>query len=223
MNTYSTIPITHIRDQVKSFYDIVDTKKDAIIDLFIVKAANEIQSRLNTVGCTITLDICDHKAPVPCNFKTLIRLVSDACDENGDYFIYEDFEFDGNSIWTANNNQRFKIDNGYIIFPSNLEIESVDMYYLGYVMDEQGFILLKKAHEPYYFRYSAYWFGGHIKDLRFKMFENYPRVKAALVHNEQVDIFNYEKLEIAAITKSIGNAGRLYRGFYNNITPILIG
>lgn len=222
MNTYSTIPITHIRDQVKSFYDIVDTKSDAMIDLFIVKAANEIQSRLNTTGCTITLEICDNKAPVPCNFKTLVQIVSDSCDDNGQPYYYDNFKFDGDTIWTSGTN-RFKIDNGYIIFPSNIEATSVDMYYIGYVMDEDGFILLRKSHEPYYFKYAGWWFGGKIKDSRYEMFSGWARTRVALVHNEQVDDFNNEKLLIAAITKSIGNAGRIYRGIYNSVTPLIIG
>jgi hypothetical protein len=222
MNTYSTIPITHIRDKVKAFYDIVDTKKDVMIDLFIVAAANEIGSYLNTTGCTITLDICDNKAEVPCNFKTLVQIVSDCVDENGDNYYYDNFRFNGNCMWESNA-KRFKIQNGYIIFPSNIEATQVDMYYIGYNIDDNGFIILMKAHEAYYFRYALYWFGLHISDARYKEFKNYPRIRMNTTHNEQVDIFNYEKLQIAAITKSIGSAGRIYRGFFNNITPILIG
>ncbi len=32
MNTDSTISLTFVRDRVKAFYDIVDTKKDAFIE-----------------------------------------------------------------------------------------------------------------------------------------------------------------------------------------------
>ena len=222
MNTYSTIPITFVRDKVKNFYDITDTKKDVTIDLLIVDAVNEIQSKLNTSGFTVTLEICDNKAPVPCNFKTLVQIVSDACDDNGDNYYYDNFRFDGHSIWTCGTN-RFKIENGYIIFPSNIEATQVDMYYIGYVMDENGFILLRKAHEPYYYRYAAFWFGGHIRDARYKMFEKWPNVKIPLVHNEQVDDFNNDKIEIEAITRYIGNGGRVYRGTYNSATQIMIG
>jgi hypothetical protein len=89
MNTYSTIPLTYIRDQVKDFYDIVDTKKDASIDLYIMKSVNEMKSYLDVKGCCVTLDICDNKADIPCNFKRLVQLVSDCQNELGEHYVYD--------------------------------------------------------------------------------------------------------------------------------------
>lgn len=198
MNTYSTIPLTFIRDQVKDFYDITDTKKDATIDLYIMKSVNEMKSYLNVKGCCVTLDICDNKAAIPCNFKRLIQLVSDHQDELGQHYVYDNFTFDGHSIWTSNT-KRFKIEDGYIIFPSDIEATQVDMYYLGYITDDNGFPILRKSHEPYYFRYVGYWFGAKIKDSRYKMFDNYRAVRKNTIHNENVEDALYNMSNIAAI------------------------
>lgn len=193
MNPYTEIPLTHIRDQVKDFYDIVDTKKDRTIDLLVMKAAREIKSYLNTKGCTVTLEICDNKAEVPCNFKRLVQIVSDCQDENGEFYVYDNFTFDGDCIWQSSNGARFKIgSDGYIIFPSNIEATQVNMYYVGYITDEQGFPLLKLAHEPYYFRYAGWWFGGKIRDNRFQMFNDWKKVRKNTIHNENVEDALYD-------------------------------
>lgn len=222
MNTYSTIPITFVRDRIKGFYDIVDTKKDFMIDLFIVDAVNEIKSYLNTKGNTITLDICDCKARIPCNFKKLVRIVSNCQDENGQHYVYDNFTFDGRSIWTSKG-KKFKIEDGYISFQSDIEAEQVDMYYIGYVENEEGFMLLRKAHEPYYFRYVGYWFGGKIKDSRYQMFSNYVKVRENIIHNENSEDAQYTMDSIAEIKyfeylPTVFSFGTVYQSPYSGNT-----
>lgn len=198
MNTYSTIPLTYIRDKVKDFYDIVDTKKDVTIDLFIMEAAKSMKSYLDVKGCCVTLDICDHKSPIPCNFKRLVQIVSDCQNELGEHYVYDNFNFDGHSIWQSNT-RRFKIEDGYIMFPSDIEATQVDMYYLGYISDEQGFPILREAHELYLFKYAAYWFGAKIKDNRFQLFKNFRAVRKNTIHNENVEDALYDMKNIAAV------------------------
>jgi len=215
MNTDSTISLTFVRDRIKAFYDIVDTKKDAFIDLMILDSVREMYSYKYVTQEPFTLEVCDYKAQLPCNYKTVLAVIP-PCGEGCTPIIYSDFTFDGvqgNCEWQQFSN-RFKIMNGYLVFPSNFTFDSVDVYCDVYMLGEDGFPLLKEAHLAYYTRYANYWVGLKIGDQRYKAFGNYANVRRNLVHNEQVDEFNYDKVAINAIIKQMGLAGYAYRGNY---------
>lgn len=215
MNTDSTISLTFVRDRIKVFYDIVDTKKDAYIDLMILDSVREMYSYKYVTQEPFTLDVCDYKAKLPCNYKTVLAVIP-PCGEGCVPIVYSDFQFDGvqgNCEWKQFSN-RFKIMDGYLVFPSNFTYDSVDVYCDVYILGEDGFPLLKEAHLPYYTRFASYWVGLKIGDQRYKAFANYANVRRNLVHNEQVDEFNYDKLAITAVIKQMGLAGYAYRGNY---------
>ena len=215
MNTDSTISLTFVRDRVKFYYGIADTKKDAFIDLTILDSVREMQSYKYVTQEAFTLDVCDYKAQLPCNWKKVIAVIP-PCGEGCDQIIYSDFTFDGvqgNCRWEQFSN-RFKIMNGYLVFPSNFEYESVDVYCDVYALGEDGFPILKQAHLPYYDKYARYHIGAWLGDPRHKIFANYANVRANLVHNEQVDDFQYDRLAIQGVIRQMGLADFRYRGSY---------
>lgn len=217
MNTDSTISLTFVRDRVKAFYDIMDTKKDAYIDLMILDSVREAQSYKYVTQEAFTLDICDHKAQLPCNYKTVLVVIP-SCSDGCTPMVYSNFQFDG----VQGNCERFKmpdrwkIMDGYLVFPSDFPHDSIDIYCDVYILGEDGFPLLREAHLPYYIRYASYWVGLKIGDARYKAFANYSSVRRNITHNEQVDVFHYEQVSIVAITKQLGLSGYSYRGTYNN-------
>ena len=217
MNETSTISLTFVRDRVKAFYDIVDTKKDAYIDLMILDSVREMYSYKYVTQEAFTLDICDYKAKLPCNWKKVLAVIP-PCGEGCTPIVYSDFKFDGvqgNCEWNQFSN-RFKIMDGYLVFPSNFIYDSVDIYCDVYMLGEDGYPLLKEAHLPYYTRFANYWVGLKLGDARYKAFSNFSIVRRNLVHNEQVEEFEYDKVAITAIIKQMGLAGYAYRGNYGN-------
>lgn len=215
MNADSTISLTFVRDRIKAFYDIMDTKNDSYIDLILLNSVREMYSCKYVTQQAFTLDICDHKAQLPCNYKTVLAVVP-PCTEGCVPIVYSNFTFDGvqgNCQWNQFPN-RWKIQDGWIVFPSNFEYESVDIYCDVYILGEDGYPVLKEAHLPYYESYGLYWLGLKMSDARYKAFSNYPLKRKNLVHNEQVDEFNYNKIAIAATIKQLGLAGYSYYGNY---------
>lgn len=222
MNTDSTISLTFVRDRIKAFYDIVDTKKDAYIELKILDSVRDMLSSKYVTQEAFTLDVCDYKAKLPCNWKTVLAVIP-PCGEGCTPIIYSNFQFDGvqgNCQYERMPN-RWEIQNGYLCFPSNFTYDSVDIYCDVYALGEDGFPLLKEAHVSYYEAYGLYFVGLKIKDSRYKEFINkrtgepvYIQKRINLVHNEQVDEFNYDKVAISAIIKQMGLAGYAYRGNY---------
>jgi len=222
MNTDSTISLTFVRDRVKAFYDIMDTKKDAFIERTILDSIDEMQSYKYVSQEPFTLDVCDFKAKLPCNYKTVLAVIP-PCGEGCTPIIYSDFKFDGvqgNYQWQQMPN-RWKIKNGYLCFPSNFPYDSVDIYCDVFTLGEDGFPILREAHVPYYIPYANYWVGVKLRDSRYKEFVDrktgdpiYIRRRRNLVHNEQVDEFNYDKVAITAVIKQMGLAGYAYRGNY---------
>ena len=215
MNTDSTISLTFVRDRVKAFYDIMDTKKDAYIDLMILDSVREMLSSKYVTQEAFTLDICDHKAKLPCNWKTVLVVIP-PCGQGCEQIIYSNFTFDGvqgNCKWEQMEN-RFKIMDGYLVFPSNFTFESVDVYCDVYALGEDGYPLLREAHLPYYTRYASYWVGLKIGDQRYKAFGNYSLVRRNLIHNEQTEEFQYDRLAIQAVIRQMGLADFRYRGSY---------
>lgn len=217
MNADSTISLTFVRDRVKAFYDITDTKKDAYIDLMILDAVREIKSYKYVTQEAFTLDICDYKAKLPCNYKTVLAAIP-PCSDGCVPFVYSNFQFDGvegNCKWAQWPNS-WKIMDGYIVFPSNFTYESVDIYCDVYILGDDGYPVLREAHLPYYTRYAQYYVGIKLNDPRYKAFANYAQVRKNLVHNEQVDKFNYEKAGLKAVIYQMGIAGYSYRGYYGS-------
>lgn len=216
MNTDSTISLTFVRDRIKAFYDINDTQKDAYIELKLLDSIREMQSYKYVTQQAFTLTICDYKAELPCNYKTVLAVVP-PCEEGcGTPIVYSEFYFNGlqgNCQWQQVSN-RWKIMDGWIVFPSNFTYETVDIYCDVYILGEDGFPLLRESHIPYYEKYALYWVGLKIKDPRYKEFSRYANVRRNIIHNEQVDKFNYEKLSIASIVKQLGIAGYRYFGNY---------
>lgn len=192
MNTFETIPLDHVRDRIKLFYDIQHTRKDMFIDLMIMNAVGEINSYMYTENKCVTLDICDHKAQLPCDYKIIISLVSDSCDDCGSNFMYQNFTFNGDCC-VSSDNKKFKIQQGYIMFPHDFDGTQVDMYYTAYVSDEHGFPFLKKAHIKYYVDYVGYWLGMQLEDARVRAFltnrntPKYINTRRNIIHNENVD------------------------------------
>lgn len=221
MNTDSTISLTFVRDRIKAFYDIMDTKKDAYIDMLLLNSVREMQSYKYVTQQAFTLDICDCKAQLPCNYKTVLAVVP-PCGDGCTPIIYSEFMFDGvqgNCEWTQVAN-RWKIQDGWIVFPSNFEFDSVDIYCDVYILGDDGYPVLKEAHLPYYESYGLFKFGLKISDARYKEFRNYATIRRNLVHNEQVDQFNYDKLAISAIVRQIGLAGYGYYGNYGGYSTV---
>ena len=218
MNTDSPISLTFVRDRVKAFYDIMDTKKDAYIDLKILDAVREMQSSAYVTQEAFTLEICDHKAKLPCNYKTVLAVVPPCTENCATPIVYSEFYFDGvlgNCQWIQTSN-KWKIMDGWIVFPSNFTYETIDIYCDVYILGEDGFPVLKEAHVSYYERYANYWVGLKLGDARYKAFSNYSLVRRHLIHNEQVDNFNYNKLALAATIKQMGIAGYTYMGTYGS-------
>lgn len=222
MTSEETIPLTFVRDRIKAFYDIVDTKQDAFIDLKILDAVRDIKSyKYQTQEC-FTLDICDCKAELPCNFLKILAIVT-PCGTDETPMIYSDFVFDGvkGNYQLANIPNRWKIMGNYIVFPSNFAFDSIDIYCNVMKLDENGFPILMKSHLLYYEFYASYWVGQKLKDSRLAAFINprsgkpkYIGARTAIIHNEQTNQFDYDKFAIAALNRSLQGASFRYYGAY---------
>jgi hypothetical protein len=193
MNSYETISITHVRDRIKLFYDIQHTRDDMFIDLMIMDAVRQFNSYEYTIQDKATIDICDLSGDLPCNYKEMIAMVSNACDPCGQHFVYDNFIFDGN-MCIGRDGKRFRIEQGKIFFPADFEGDSVDIYFIGYNTDNQGFPILKKSHVDYYFFYGLYWYGLRKNDPRYREFiskitgkPKYVTMRKNIAHNENVD------------------------------------
>jgi len=103
---------------------------------------------------------------------------------------------------------------GYLVFPSNFEYDSVDVYCDVYALGEDGFPMLKEAHLPYYTKYANYYVGLKLGDARYKAFSNFVNVRRNLTHNEQVDDFQYDKVATQGVIAQMGLANFRYRGSY---------
>jgi hypothetical protein len=227
MNPERTIPLTFVRDRIKAFYDIVDTKLDAFIDLKILDSVRDMQSyKYQTQDC-FTLDICDCKAELPCNFIKVLAIVP-PCGDGETAIIYSDFVFDGvkGNRHIANIPNRWKIMGNYIVFPSNFEYDSVDIYCDVLKVDENGFPMLITDHLLYYEFYASYWVGQKLGDARIMAFTNlrsgrpaspkYIGVRRSIINNEQAEKFEYEKNSIAAIARRLEGVDYRYFGQYAN-------
>jgi hypothetical protein len=214
MQEFEEISLTFVRDRVKKFYDIPHTLDDVFIDLMLMDAVRKFLSYKYVTQKCLTLDVCDCKAELPCDYKRIICLMS-PCegDEHGRrVYVYYDGPC-GDLGDLANNyqgsfNGTFKIQDNYLKFPSNFEADQVVIYYDAYKTGEDGFPVLMKTHVDYFFNYACAWYGFKIKDPRYAVFEKKAKNnKLALLHNENVDWFEIDKVALRAVINSLGTAG----------------
>jgi hypothetical protein len=222
MTSEQTISLTFVRDRIKSFYDIVDTKLDAFIDLKILDSVRDMYSHKYQTQECYTLDICDCKAELPCNFLKILAIVT-PCGTDETPMIYSDFVFDGvkGNYQLKNIPNRWKIMGNYLVFPSNFAFDSIDIYCNVMKLDDEGFPILIKDHVLYYEFYASYWLGQKLKDPRVAAFVNprsgkpkYIGARTAIIHNEQTMQFDYDKFAIAALNRSLQGASFRYYGAY---------
>jgi hypothetical protein len=215
MNPEGTISLTFVRDRIKSFYDIMDTKLDAYIDLKILDSVSNMYSYKYITQECFSLDVCDCKVELPCYVKNVIAIIPDCSKENVQ-IIYSDFIFNGvqgNFRYSGFPN-RWKIMNNMIVFPSTFEYEKIDIYCDVYKVGDDGFPLLVEAHVPYYERYALYWVGLKMSDARYREFKDYSGYRRNIVHNEQADKWEYEKHSVAAISRRLEGVDYRYFGQY---------
>ena len=217
MNPSGTISLTFVRDRIKTFYSIVDTKLDAYIDLKILDAVNNMYSFKYVTQECFSLDICDYRAELPCYVKDVIAVIPQG--NNSDVqIIYSDFIFNGvrgNFRYSGFPN-RWKIMGNTIVFPTTFQYEKIDIYCNIYIVGDDGFPLLIESHVPYYERYALYWIGLKLSDPRYREFKDFGQYKRNIVFNEQADKWEYEKHSVAAIARRLEGVDYRYFGQYAN-------
>ena len=224
MNSFEDISINEVIGSVKLFLGNEGiTTSDRFIELMILDANRKLMSVKNTVQKCITLDVCDYKAELPCDYDSFIAITAPPKAEdnttNDMPFLYSNNVYPSiEDRWnTRPFGDRFTIEtsDGVIRFPSNLTIETVNLYYWGYRTDENGFPLLKLSHVDYYTAYVIHWF--YLKQRDFQMAaefkQKFKNARNADIHNEVVDNFELDKVNIAATARSIGLGS--YGGYYN--------
>lgn len=211
MQEFEEISLTFVRDRVKKFFDIPHTRDDVFIDLMIMDAVRKFQSYKYVTQKCLTLDVCDCKAELPCDYKRIICLIS-PCDDNGNgrtRYVY----FDGpcgdlGDVNIGSFNGTFKIQDNYLKFPSTFEADQVVIYYDAYKTGEDGFPVLMYTHVDYFFNYACAWYALKKKDSRYAEFkQNAKNNKRALIHNENVDQFEIDKVALIAVINSLGHGG----------------
>lgn len=206
------IPITFVRDRVKTFYKIKDTENDAYIDLMILDSVRDMESYKYVIMQNATLDICDFKAELPCNYKKIVAVLLPY--EHGCVpIVYTDIII--NNCECHSLSDRFMIQGNTLVFPSNFEHDCVQIAYQGFLLDEEGFPMLIKEHLTYYTKYAMYHVGLFLGDLRYREFKNYKQVRKNIIHNEKADQFELQKYLIEAINRSVGNTRINYVPNYN--------
>ena len=206
------IPITFVRDRVKSFYKIKDTESDSYIDLMILDSVRDFQSYKYVIMQNAVLDICDFKAELPCNYKKIIAILLPYvhwCVP----VAYTDMIIEGCDCQSLSD--RFMIQGNTLVFPSNFEHDCVQIAYQGFLLDEEGFPMLIKDHLTYYTRYANYHVGLYLGDVRYKAFSNFKQARKNIIHNEKADQFELQKFMIEAINKSVGNVRANFIPSYN--------
>ena len=206
INNNGTITLTELRDRIKLELNIEEsTKDDRYIDLKIMDAFRYIESYYNVEPACENLQICDYKAELPCNFKTMLGLVLNPGNPNSRPLMYvnnssplEIRNYMPASFLYAAMPINFKIVMPYIQFPSTLEASEVCLFYLKYASDESGFPLFRLGHEIYYTNYVCYHYYKRLGDKRFALYE-YKGIRRNILHNEQAEIFRYDRENISKL------------------------
>jgi hypothetical protein len=224
MNSFEDISVNEVIGSVKMFLGNEGiTTSDRFIELMILDANRKLMSVKNVVQKCITLDACNCQVELPCDYDSFIALTTPPKAEDGVDnempFLYSNNAYPTiEDRWnTRPFGNRFTIESseGVIRFPSNLNIETVNLYYWGYRTDDNGFPLLKLSHIDYYTAYAIHWVYLKQRDLQMAaIFERkFKNAKATQIHNEVVDNFELDKVGITSIVRSIGLGG--YGGYYN--------
>lgn len=226
MQEFEEISLTFVRDRVKKFYEIPHTRDDVFIDLQIMDAVRKLQSYKYVTQKCVRLEVCDCKAMLPCDYKRIICLMS-PCDSDTHgrtMYIYSDFPCGEGVELRGGFKNTFKIQDNYLKFPSTFDAEEVVIYYDAYKTGPDGFPVLMYTHVDYFYNYAASEYGFKIKDERYKRFERIAKNnRRGLRHNENVDLFEIDKVGLLRVINSLGAGGwngNLY-GYYNS--PYLSG
>lgn len=226
MNEFETMPTRYVRDRVKWFYKIKDTDNDVYIDNIITDAVNEFKSykKIKSEPAPFTTDVCDNKATLPCNYKSVIAVVPNCNNLNEGEFdrgrlplVYVNSLQDGlTGYFTGCNLRRnvFTIQNGYIQFPEGTNHEAVDIYCEVYLQDENGMPIIMKTHYPYVRAYTMYQVGLFLADPRYKNFANFSKIGQNIITNEISDKFDLGKHIFRATIQQLITVNYAFQGNY---------
>lgn len=200
-NTYGTVRVAEIRDYIKEFFDITDTKRDKFITLTIMRGAKAMLSYKMIVQKCITIDLCDFRAELPCDFQEAIYICttpnSSECgcpnDNNcaGNCNYSQPFIYTGNNLNYINqgynscnlyNTRTFSLappdtsvwsnkNTGIISFSPYFTGKKIDMRYFAYNCDTDGSPLLMDSHYDWYVLYASAWYCLKMKDSRYTTFK----------------------------------------------------
>lgn len=206
INNNGTITLTELRDRIKLELNIEETtNSDRYIDLKIMDAFRYIESYYNVEPECVTLPICDYAAELPCNFKTLIGLVIDPSSPNARPLMYvsnssplEIRNYMPASFMYTSMPISYKIVMPYLQFPSTLTASEVCMFYMKYTSDADGFPVFRLGHEIYYTNYVCHHYYKRLGDKRLALYE-YKNIRKNILHNEQAEIFRYDKANISKL------------------------
>ena len=211
MQEFEEISLTFVRDRVKKFFDIQHTRDDVFIDLQIMDAVRKLQSYKYVTQKCVTLEVCDCKAMLPCDYKRIICLMSPCDDDEGrgrTMYIYADVPCGEGINWAGSLTGTFKIQDGYLKFPSTFTADEVVIYYDAYKTGPDGFPILMYTHVDYFYSYACAEYCLKTKDNRFPIFERRAKNnRRGLIHNENVDWFEIDKVALNAVINSLGMGG----------------
>jgi hypothetical protein len=215
MNSFETISFTEVRDRAKARLRALNsTMQDMYIDLSILDANRRLMTKRNVVQKTSEpIDVCDYKAELPCDYKDYIAMATCPTTTNAMPFIYTNYPFDAPNTTTFD--KRFRIEKGYILFPSNFDAEQVVLYYDAYDSDDDGFPILYLQHVDYYVFTVLMEYFESMGDFKSSSVweRKLWRYKNALIHNENVD--NFRQTPPDALKRI--NVSLWYLNWYNNI------
>ena len=88
-NSYKMISLPEVRDRVKlRLKQFNTTINDDAIDLFIMDASRDIMSKKKVEPKTESIEIVDFAAPLPCDFDTLLAIVTSALISEALWFMF---------------------------------------------------------------------------------------------------------------------------------------
>lgn len=219
-NSYKMISLPEVRDRIKlRLKQFNTTINDDAIDLFIMDASRDIMSKKKVEPKTESIEIVDFAAPLPCDFDTLLAIVTCPCGEFDAPMVYSNFNFDGSSCNQNPIGNEFKIVGGYLRFPTNINFDAVTIFYNAFITDDEGFPMLPDSHVLYYSDYATarMWeMEGNINMAQYFSGKAIKR-RQALIHNELVTEWELDKEAFrATIYSMVGSYNRFRYGFNNS-------